>query len=82
MRPTLYTWQILSVIVAGFLNEYQQRVIEYLKEENRILREQLGTKGIRLSDNHLRSLAVLGIALGRKALTEFCPIVTPDTIMR
>lgn len=82
MRPTLYPWQLLSVIVAGFLNEHQQRVIDYLKEENRVLREQLGTKRTRLSDNQRRRLAVLGKALGRKALTEFCSIVTPDTIMR
>lgn len=82
MRPQLYTWQLLSVIVAGILNEHQQRVIDYLKEENRVLREQLGTKRTRLSDNQRRRLAVLGKALGRKALTEVCSIVTPDTIMR
>ena len=64
------------------LNEQQQRVIDYLKEENRVLREQLGTKQIRLTNNQRRRLAVLGKALGRKVLTEVCSIVTPDTIMR
>jgi len=82
MNPHLYPWQLLSVIVAGILNEQQQRVIDYLKEENRILREQLGSKQIRFTDNQRRRLAVLGKALGRKVLTEFCSIVTPDTIMR
>lgn len=32
MRPTLYPWQLLSVIAAGMLNEHQQRVIDYLNE--------------------------------------------------
>jgi len=82
MHPKLYPWQLLSVIVAGILNEQQQRVIDYLKEENRVLREQLGTKQIRLTDSQRRRLAVLGKALGRKVLTEVCSIVRPDTIMR
>jgi len=82
MRPQLHPWQLLSVIVAGILNEQQQRVIDYLKEENRILREQLGSNRIRLTDDQRRRLAVLGKALGHKVLSEICSIVTPDTIMR
>lgn len=82
MRPQLYSWQLLSVIVAGILNEHQQRVIDYLKEENRVLREQPGNKQIRLTEFQRRRLAVLGKALGRKVLTEICSIVKPDTIMR
>jgi len=82
MQPTLYPWQLLSIIVAGNLNEQQQRVIDYLKEENRVLREQLGTKQIRLTNSQRRRLAVLGKVLGRKMLNEICSIVTPDTIMR
>ena len=77
-----YPWQLLSVIVAGILNDQQQRVVDYLKEENRILREQLGSNRIRLTDNQRRRLAVLGKALGHKVLSEICSIVTPDTIMR
>jgi hypothetical protein len=30
--------------VAGWINRHQQDVIEYLKEENRIQRELLGSK--------------------------------------
>ena len=82
MRPQLYPWQLLSVIVAGILNDQQQQMIDYLKEENRILREQLGSNRIRLTDDQRRRLAVLGKALGHKALSEICSIVTPDTIMR
>lgn len=82
MRPTVYPWQFLSVIVAGILNDQQQRVIDYLKEENRILRVQLGNKQIRLTNDQRRRLAVLGKALGHKMLSEICSIVTPDTIIR
>ena len=67
---------------AGILNDQQQRVIDYLKEENRILREQLGSKQIRLTDDQRRRLAVLGRALGHKILSDICSIVTPDTIIR
>jgi hypothetical protein len=82
MRPQLHPWQLLSVLVAGILNDQQPRVIDYLKEENRALREQLGSKRIWLTDEQHRRLAVLGKALGHKALSEICFIVTPDTIMR
>jgi len=82
MRTSLHPWQLLSVILAGMLNEHQQRVIEYLKAENQVLREQIGSKRIRLTDDQRRRLAVLGKAIGRKALSEICPIVTPDTNLR
>ena len=82
MRSTLYPWQLISIILAGILNEHQHRVIEYLKAENQVLREQLGEKRLRLTDHQRRRLAVLGQAIGRKALSEVCSIVTPDTILR
>jgi hypothetical protein len=34
----------LVVCIAGWLNEHQQRAIEYLTEENRVLREQIGDR--------------------------------------
>ncbi|MGK0224455.1 MAG: hypothetical protein ACI9ON_003708 [Limisphaerales bacterium] len=57
MNPAL---QILATMIAGWLNEQQQLAIEYLKEENRVLREQLGDKRILLNDNQRRSSAVKG----------------------
>jgi transposase InsO family protein len=67
---------------AGWLNRYQQDMIEYLKEENRVLLEQLGSRKLRLTDDQRRRLAVKGKALGRKRLGQVCGIVTPDTILR
>ena len=82
MTNTFRPWQLLSVIIAGMLNEQQQRIIEYLKEENRILRAQIGNRRLRLSDDERRRLAAKGTVLGRRVLGEICCIVTPETILR
>ena len=44
-------WTMLLVMMAGWLNRHQQDVIEYLREENKILREKIGKKQILLNDN-------------------------------
>lgn len=75
-------WQLLSVIVAGWMSRHQHQVIDYLKEENRILREKIGKKRVRLNDDQRRRLAAKGKILGRRCLGEVCSIVTPDTILR
>ena len=63
------------------MNHRQLQVIEYLREENRVLREQLGARRVRLNDNQRRRLAVKAKALGRKALAEVASIVTPETLL-
>ena len=78
----LNPWHILVIAVAGWMNREQSAVVEYLREENRILRELLGKKRPRLSDDQRRRLAAKGKALGRKILATCCCIVTPDTILR
>ena len=40
-------WRLLAVIVAGWLSDQQQQVIDYLCEENRALREILRGAGIK-----------------------------------
>jgi len=76
-----YPWSLLLVALAGWINRHQQAVIEVLKTENRVLREQLGGKRLRLTDDQRRRLAANGKALGRKVLAEVATIVTPDTIL-
>ena len=63
------------------MNHHQRQVIEYLREENRVLREQLGGRRVRLNDNQRRRLAVKAKALGRKVLAEVASIVTPETLL-
>ncbi len=72
----------LIFTVAGWLNRHQEDLIDYLREENRVLREQLGDRPLRLSDAQRRRLAVRGQKLGRRVLTQVAGIVTPDTILR
>jgi hypothetical protein len=40
------------------MNQRQQDALDYLQEENRVLREQLGGKRLRLSDDQRLRLAV------------------------
>ena len=63
------------------MNHRHRQVIEYLREENRVLREQLGGQRVRLHDNQRRRLAVKAKALERKALAEVASIVTPETLL-
>ena len=76
------TWQLLVVILAGWLSKQQQDVIEYLKEENHILRGKLKGKRPKFTDDERRRLAAKGRMLGRKLLAEVACIVTPETILR
>ena len=75
----------LHLIVAalfGWLEREQRDVIEFLREENRVLKAQLHGRRLRLRDDERRRLAVIGQRLGRRILAEVATIVTPDTILR
>ena len=77
-----YYLQLILAFFAGRDNRSQQDVIEYLKVENQVYREQLGGKRIRFNDDQRRRLAVKAKVLGRKALSKMDSIVTPDTLFR
>jgi transposase len=70
------------MMLAGWINRHQQDMIEYLKEENKILREKLGKKRLLLNDDQRQRLAILGKKLSRKALAEVCEVFSPDTLLR
>ena len=82
MKPLLQPWQLLLLILAGWINNRQQEVIDYLLTENRVLREKLGKNRILLNDDQRRRLAVKGKILGRQMLEQIATIVTPETILR
>lgn len=82
MEFVLHPWHMLVLAMSALINHEQEKVIEYLLAENRVLRERLGKGRILLNDDQRRRLAVKGKALGRKALFGFTTIVTPDTILR
>ena len=60
--------QFLMLIFTGWANRHQRDVIEYLQEENRALREQLGGKRLRFADQQRRRLAAKAQVIGRKAV--------------
>ncbi len=82
MSPVIQPLQLLLMIFAGWLNRRQIDLIEYLKEENRILKERLGGRRIRFTDAERRRLARRAYALGRKALNELETMVSPETLLR
>ncbi len=78
----LQALQFFVLTVAGWLNRHQEARIDYLMEENRVLRELAGGRRLRPKDAQRRRLAVRGKRLGRRALSKVAGIVTPDTILR
>ncbi len=81
MPRMLDPFQFVLVAVAGWMNQRQQQTIEYLLEENRVLREQLGDRRVRFNDDQRRRRAVRAKGLGRKLLAEVATLVTPDTLL-
>lgn len=54
--------------MAGWISRHQNEVIEYHREENRVLKQQLGRRRLRLTDDQRRRLAVCGKAPGRRRI--------------
>ena len=66
MFKTLRPWQLLVVAAAGWVNRDQQAIVHYVQEENRVLREQLGSKRLRLTDDQRRRLAAKAMPVAVK----------------
>jgi hypothetical protein len=52
------------LLCSGWLNRQQQTVIDYLLEENRVLRAAHAPRRFRLTDDQRRRLAMKGQILG------------------
>ncbi|MGB1275929.1 MAG: hypothetical protein ACPG77_09280, partial [Nannocystaceae bacterium] len=73
--------RFLLFIVAGFLERKQADALAYVLEENRVLREQLGGRRVRLTDVQRRRLGRKGRLLSRSELRRLAKIATPETIL-
>src|SRR6516164_7392553 len=82
MAPLPPPLAFLCQLFSGWVNRQQQAVIDYLLEENRVLRAAQGSRRLRLTDDQRRRLAVKGQVLGRRRLAGIVGVVTPDTILR
>ena len=71
MCPFPQALQFLVVAVAGWINQQQRDVIDYLQEENRVLREHLAPRRLRFTDAQRQRLAAKAKVVGRRALGEF-----------
>jgi putative transposase len=80
-QRVLDPFRLLLIAVSGWMNQRQLQVIDYLREENRVLREQLGDRRLRLDDHQRRRLAVKAQVLGRRVLAQIATIVTPETLL-
>ena len=81
MSIILDPFRFVVIAVAGWMNQKQQHAIDYLREENRVLREQLGTRRLRFTDDQRRRLAAKAKLVGRRVLDEITDLVTPDTLL-
>ena len=67
MTADYYPLQVLLMTVSGWVNREQLRTIEYLIEENRVLKEQFKGRKLRLNDNQVIDRAV---RIGPSTTTE------------
>ena len=81
MPPLPHPLRFVLIALAGWMNQQQRDVIDYLQEENRVLREQLGPRRLRFTDAQRRRLAAKAKTLGRRVLRDIATIVTPDTLL-
>jgi transposase InsO family protein len=75
-------FSFLLAMLAGWMSQRQQYVIEYLKAENRMLKAKLKGRRIQFSDAERALLARKAKAVGRKALFALETVVSPDTLLR
>src|SRR3989441_3141333 len=81
MRISVDPFSFVVVAVAGWMSRHQQEVISYLIEENRVLREQMGNRGLKFNDDQRRRLAAKAKKLGRKMLGQVATIAAPETLL-
>jgi hypothetical protein len=81
MPTVLDPFRFLFIAVAGWMNQRQLQILDYLREDNRVLREQIGERR-RLTDDQFRRLAAKAKGLERKLLREVATIVMPETLLR
>ncbi|MFT7542544.1 MAG: hypothetical protein ACI9K5_003524 [Gammaproteobacteria bacterium] len=81
MRAEIFPLRTLIPSVLGRVNRHQADAIVFLVEENKALKEQVGGRRLRLTDDQCRRLAAKVKLLGRKTLDQVATIVTPHTLM-
>ena len=81
MARLSYPLQFFVVALAGWINQQQRDVIDYLQAENRVLRAQLSPRRLRFTNDQRIRLAAKAKLLPRRMLREISTIVSPDTLL-
>ena len=81
MTNAIHPFHLLATALAAWLNRHQQAVIDYLIEENRVLKQQFKGQRLRFTDEQRQRLALKAKILGRQLLDEIETLVTPDTLL-
>jgi hypothetical protein len=79
--PLSHPLRLLLVALAGWINQQQRDVIDYLQAENRVLREQPRTAAAPVHRRPADRPGRESHTLGRRVLEEIRSIVTPDTLL-
>jgi putative transposase len=74
-------FHFLLAVYAGWINRHQLAVIEYLRAEIAVLREQLPRKNIPFTDRQRLKLAHAAQRIGRALLRQHASLATPDTLL-
>jgi len=77
MQTALDPFSFLVTAIAGWMNQHQHHVIDYLIEENAVLREEIGNRRLRFSDDQRRRLAAKALVFSF-VFPPFVRIVAPD----
>jgi transposase InsO family protein len=73
--------RFIFICLAGWMNRNQQEVIEYLREDVRVLKEHLGPKRLRFTDEQRGRLVRKAKKIKFGKLKEIASIVTPQTLL-
>jgi hypothetical protein len=78
MSPLL---QFLLVALAGWVNQQQRDVIDDLRDDKGVLREQLGRRRLRITAAQRRRVAARAKTVRRRVLRDLATVVTPHTLL-
>ena len=73
--------KLMAVGLAGWINQQQEDVIDYLHEEVRILKELRGEKRLLFNDEQRSRLARKAKRIRFSRLKEIVGVVTPQTLL-
>jgi len=80
------TWLRFVAMLSGLMDDQARQVVEYLQEENRVLREQLrdryGCRRVRLNNMQRRRSAAKGRVVSRHLLEEITHLFSPETLLK